>query len=247
MNRLLYLVLGLSLFASSCTYNHFVKSSGQFYASEKLTESDLKIDSIIAPYKSQVDAEMSKVIGQCDALMNKEQPESALGNWSADAVAERTAFYTKKEVDFAVLNYGGLRIGAIAAGNITKGKIFELMPFDNMLVSVEMKGSELDALFKYLVSKGGWPLSKGMRLVAGKDATIKSVSINGQNIVPDKLYQVATIDYLANGGDNCDFFVGKPQNATGVLLRNAVIEYVENQTKNGKTISAAKEGRLIIE
>jgi len=247
MNRLLSLVFGLSLFATACSYNHFVKNSSQFYASEKLTESDAKIDSLIAPYKNQVDVEMSKVIGQCSTLMNKEQPESALGNWSADAVAEMTAFYTKKEVDFAVLNYGGLRIGSLAAGSITKGKIFELMPFDNMLVLVEMKGRELDALFKYLVTKGGWPLSKSMRLVAGKDATIRTVSINGQNIVHDKIYQVATIDYLANGGDNCDFFVGKAQKSTGVLLRNAVIEYVENQTKNEKTINAAKEGRLVIE
>jgi 2',3'-cyclic-nucleotide 2'-phosphodiesterase (5'-nucleotidase family) len=122
------------------------------------------------------------------------------------------------------------------------------MPFDNNLLIVEMSGKELPLLFKYMISKGGWPVSSDLKLVGDKDGNIKAVSIKHlTSIDPEKIYRIATIDYLANGGDNCSFFIGKPQIETGVFLRDAMIENISKKHKTGQKINAVKDGRFIIE
>ena len=200
------------------------------------------------PYRQKVEQEMNIIIGSVKNGLKKEQPESNLGNWACDAVWEQTELNTGKEVDFAVLNYGGLRLGSIAEGNISKGKIFELMPFDNSLIIVEMSGKELPLLFRHMIAKGGWPISSDLKLVGDKEGNIKSVSIKKLSSIDfDKIYRIATIDYLANGGDNCSFFIGKNQIETAVFLRDAMIENIEKKHKSGQKINASKDGRFLIE
>ena len=237
----------LALLLNSCICNHYVKSDSLFYKTENLNETDSAVVKTISPYKSKLDEEMNKVIGYCDVMLAKEQPESNMGNWAADAVADRAGFYAKKEVSFALLNYGGLRIESIAPGPITKSKIFELMPFDNMLVVIEVQGNELDKVFRHAVAKGGWPVSSAVKLTADASGKLIKVLINGEPVDADKTYNIATIDYLASGGDNCDFFKNKKQFATGIFLRNAIIEHVENMNAEGMKINVRKEGRFVFE
>ncbi len=240
------LLLGLS-FAGCRQHNHYIGVDNQYYyKTGEQKEEDKALDAIIAPYRQQVDSEMNKVVGQVAVMLTKEQPESTLGNWAADVVAVQSALYTETAVDFSVLNYGGLRIPSIAAGPITKGKVFELMPFDNMLVIVEMQGKELPLLFEQIASKGGWPISEGLQLLLS-NGHFKSAKIQGKEIDPNKTYRVATIDYLANGGDACTFFVGKKQIATAKFMRDAVIEYLEAATAKNLSISAVKQGRIVVE
>jgi 2',3'-cyclic-nucleotide 2'-phosphodiesterase (5'-nucleotidase family) len=241
------LVILLFIAINSCVYKHYAGSNAQFYKTEILTETDSTLEKSITPYRNKLETAMNTVIGYAEVNLNKEQPESNLGNWAADAVAAQMSIYTGKNIDFATLNYGGLRIPSIPQGAINKGKIYELMPFDNMLVLVEMKGSELEILFKHIIGKGGWPISGNVRLVSDKNGSLKNISISGKEIDPDKIYNIATIDYLANGGDNCDFFIPKKQLATGVFLRDAVIANIEQGHLEGKKINAVKEGRIIIE
>ena len=244
--RFFYLIL---LFCfSSCTYIYYTGTKSEFYSTELFQDKNALIDSTAMPYRQKVEQEMNVNIGSVEAVLKKEQPESNLGNWACDAVLEQTELYTGKEIDFAVLNYGGLRIGSIAAGNISKGKIFELMPFDNSLVIVELSGQELPLLFIHMITKGGWPISSNLKLVGDKEGNIKSVSIKGLTLIdPDKIYRIATIDYLANGGDNCSFFIGKNQIETAVFLRDAMIENIEKKHKSGQKINASKDGRFLIE
>jgi 2',3'-cyclic-nucleotide 2'-phosphodiesterase (5'-nucleotidase family) len=217
------------------------------YKTEEFDKNNSSLDSIINPYRKKVALEMNVVIGEVETNLKKEQPESNIGNWACDALAEQTAIYTNTTVDFAILNYGGLRIGSIAQGEINKGKIFELMPFDNSVVIIEMPGKELDSLFTHMAIKGGWPVSADLKIVADKSGHVKTVKIKNQAIDPEKTYHIASIDYLANGGDNCSFFIGKKQIQTDVLLREAIIDNVDKKHKAGKKINAVKEGRFIVE
>jgi 2',3'-cyclic-nucleotide 2'-phosphodiesterase (5'-nucleotidase family) len=247
MKKLLYYGL-LVIFASqitACSYTHLVSEKGEYYAIEELKDEKKAVSETVAPYKSQLDAEMNTVIGKNASLLSKEQPESSLGNWCADAVMAQTQKYTGLNIDFAVLNYGGLRIPSLPQGEITKGKIFELMPFDNMLVAIEMKGSELGQLFEHIAQKGGWPVSSAIRMEFDDEFAVHNLTIEGEKIDPNKSYQIATIDYLANGGDKCSFFKDKKRTETGQFMRTAVIEYVEELTKKGKEITAKKEGRIV--
>ncbi len=246
MNKALICSLIISfLFSfSSCSYTHLVSEGGQYYAIEEVKLEEKAIQSTIAPYKSQLEAEMSTVIGICEMTLTKEQPESSLGNWCADAVLAQAQHYTGLSVDFAVLNYGGLRIPSLPKGNISKGKIFELMPFDNMIVVLEMKGSELPQLFEHLAQKGGWPVSAAIRMEIDDEFAVHNLKIEGEKIDPERIYRIATIDYLANGGDKCSFFKKLKRHETGQFMRTAVIEYVEQLTQKGQKIKAIKEGRI---
>src|SRR5690606_11149141 len=98
------------------------------------------------------------VIGRTDIPLTKAQPESTLGNFVADAqmiVAKKL----DNKVVASVVNYGGIRLNYIAPGELTKGKIFELMPFDNMLTIVEVPGEVLKQFCNHMAKYRGWPVS----------------------------------------------------------------------------------------
>jgi len=248
MNKPQFFILALCLFLlGSCqSYQHFVKEEGQYYPlnSQEHQQADSSIANIYAPYKKQLEAQMNEQLGQLSVDLIKEQPESNMGNFAADMVAIQAQAYTGKSIDFAVLNYGGLRLPSIPKGPLKKGKIYELMPFDNMIVVMEMKGSELRPLFEHICMKGGWPISSAVRMEIDDEFAPQNIRLEGQAIQADKKYRIATIDYLANGGDNCTFFKGKKRYETGKFLRDAAIEYISAQTAKGKSIKARKEGRI---
>ncbi|MDC0231357.1 5'-nucleotidase C-terminal domain-containing protein [Aureispira] len=210
-----------------------------------LTREDSSVNAIIAPYKKDIGDEMNKVIGQVANMFTKQQPESTLGNWASDVTHSKCEQYLNQKLDFAVLNYGGLRIPSLPEGDVTKGKIFELMPFENYLVLVEMKGSDLSALFDHMAQEGGWPVSSHVKMTIHHNKTI-DVRINNRKIENDKTYSFATIDYIANGGDNCDFLIEKKKVETGVLFRDAIIEFIEDETKAGRKLNAKLEHRVFI-
>jgi len=246
MRQQLLLSLAVSLLLLACKpQNHFVKTDNNYLKVEEVKQGDTAVAALIAPYKQDVDKEMKSVIGEVAKMLTKAQPESTLGNWSADAIYQKAADYTQQNVDFAILNYGGLRIPSMPAGKITKGKIFELMPFDNMVVVIEMQGKDLPEVFDHLAASGGWPVSKHVKMTM-HNSKAQDVRINGKKVDKDKTYKIATIDYVANGGNDCTFFVDKKQIATGRFFRDALIEYIEELTAAGKKVDANIEKRVII-
>ncbi len=201
-------------------------------------------DSVVF-YKTRVDAAMSTVIGQAPAALTKAQPESALGNFVADALHAQAEKYTGKPADLTVFNHGGLRIDALPAGDWTRGKIFELLPFDNTLIVVTMTGEQVEKMMQHIALKEGWPVSHHLRLsIAGGKADVAGARISGKPIDKSRLYRVVTNDYLANGGDNCTFFAEAKQEATGKFIRDAVIDYIDAATKNKQPLEAKVEGRV---
>ena len=245
MKLILSIIFSISIFFSSCLYTHKVETKGNYYKLDSTAIVDTSIVVDILPYKQKINGEMSVVIGQLENELIKEQPVSNMGNWAADAMSD-WANHKSHKIDFVVLNYGGLRLESIGKGSLNKGKIFELMPFDNSLVIVTMKGSELNDLFNHILTKGGWPISKELNINFSKIDNKLESKISGESVNPLKLYNILTIDYLANGGDNCTFFKGKKSVELGILLRTAMIEQLEFQNKNGIKITAKKDDRILI-
>ncbi len=206
----------------------------------KNIQGDPAIEDMIQPYKSKLDAEMNKVIATCLQDMPKQKPESVLGNWMADALEEKAEQLLNEEIAFALQNYGGIRIPVLAKGPITKGKIFELMPFENNLMLVEMNGATLRELILHLAADNGWPVSSSIKiLIEGAKAKI---DINGKPIQLEEIYKVAMPDYIANGGNDCFFLMDQKKKSLNVLIRDVLIEYVENK----KELKGTKEGRFVI-
>jgi 2',3'-cyclic-nucleotide 2'-phosphodiesterase (5'-nucleotidase family) len=237
-------LLSLCLLFSACKTNTFyVKTEHNYLSVKDAQDEDSTLINFIAPYKEQVGVEMNKIIGEVKMMITRGQPESSLGNWASDATFVQCEKYLGMKLDFAVLNLGGLRILSIPKGPITKGKLFELMPFDNTLVAVEMMGKDLPLLFDHIAKKGGWPVSKHIKMLI-KDGKATQLTISGLAINPEKIYKIATNNYIANGGDKCAFFKDKKKLETGKLFRDGLIEYVMEETKGKRMLEASIEGRI---
>ena len=208
-----------------------------------------KIDSsvykAISPYKKAHDEQMYSVIAQSETPLVKADVESTLGNFFCDAVIYETKKILGKDsnmVDVAIFNKGGLR-NSLPKGNITIGNVFELMPFDNELVLLKLSGAQFKDMCYKIVEKGGIPIG-GMRLTM-KGSTPTDITINGKPFDETKDYWVITSDYLANGGDSYTFFKNaKERKIMNVLLRNVIINYCEDITRQGQTIKPRLDGRI---
>lgn len=193
---------------------------------------DQTIDDLIEPYRTTLDAEMKVVIGEMAHSMSKKLPESTLGNFVAQLLKEQTEVIIKDSLDFAMQNHGGLRINSIAKGPVNRGKIFELMPFDNMLVVITADGKIIKQLFDVIAFKGGWPMTDDIQLTIN-DTRVEEVLIHGKPIEDNKLYKFAINDYIANGGDNCDFLQEGKVETLNITVRDAIIDFFE-RTKGTK-------------
>lgn len=216
--------------------------SYQGYRIEKGTKTDTALIAMLQPYTSSLNVTMNKVIGFANMNLSAKQPESGLGNFMADCMRLMAEKKFGKKVDAGFINQGGIR-SYIPQGNITVGKIFELMPFDNLIVLQEIKGSVLMQLLDKTAADGGWPVSGLTMGIQNKHAV--NVLLNGKPIDANTLYTIANSDYVANGGSDCAMLRNIPQQNKGYLLRDALIEFVSDLTQQGKPVDFSIEKRVI--
>jgi len=208
---------------------------------------DSSIIQLFTPYKKKMTNEITKSLSFSPKILERTDGnlQSTLGNLVADLSYEKAneLFKNKtgKTVDFSMSNYGGIR-AAIMKGDVTVSNAFELMPFDNTLVVVELNYDKIKALFNYFVAKKrAHPLSKNIQLTIKNDSY--NVLINGKAIKKDKTYFVATSNYLQKGGDGMIFF-SEPESMfdSNFLIRDAIVDYFESKD----TLSANLDNRVII-
>lgn len=208
---------------------------------------DSSIIQLFTPYKKKMTNEITKSLSFSPKILERTDGnlQSTLGNLVADLCYEKAneLFKNKtgKTVDFSMSNYGGIR-AAIMKGDVTVSNAFELMPFDNTLVVVELNYDKIKALFNYFVAKKrAHPLSKNIQLTIKNDSY--NVLINGKAIKKDRTYFVATSNYLQKGGDGMIFF-SEPESLfdSNFLIRDAIVDYFESKD----TLSANLDNRVII-
>ncbi len=237
------LTLGfLSLTIGACKVNHLADIEPNLYRIDDSQGSgDQAIEVIIEPYKAQFDREMNQVIGTIGMELTKNQPESTLGNWLADLLQEEITQVVDQKIDFTVQNYGGIRISSIPEGPITRGKVFELMPFDNLAVVVELDANHTRKFIHLMAEDGGWPISKALsyQIEGGK---AKKIRLNNEPLSDTKTYWVAMPDYIANGGGNADFLKDKNRIQTPYLIRDLIIKHIERNAATPQ--KAALEERI---
>lgn len=185
---------------------------------------------------------MNDVVGIAEISLDKKTPECTLGNFMVDAfyIMANERYNTK--VDAAFLNFGGIRLTQLPKGNITTGKIFELMPFDNLLILQKMKGAVLQQLLDLTAGKGGWPVA-GITMQI-KDKKAVNVTVGGRPLDPEATYTVVNSDFIANGGDNADMLRSIPQIANGYLMRDAIFDYIKKLKGSGRDVNAKIENRV---
>jgi 2',3'-cyclic-nucleotide 2'-phosphodiesterase (5'-nucleotidase family) len=202
---------------------------------------DSAITAMLRPYKKGVDTMMKVLIGYTDIPLTKAQPECLLGNFMADATLQAAKKIDPQTVA-AIANYGGIRLDYLPPGQLSKGQMYELMPFDNMLTIVEITGVELQKLCDHMAKYKGWPVS-GLTYTI-KDKVAVDVRINGGPPNDFIYYKIAVSDYLARGGDNCDMLTYCRKRHTSVFIRDAMIGYVVAQSNMGKPLHPEIENRV---
>jgi 5'-nucleotidase/UDP-sugar diphosphatase len=198
---------------------------------------DPEIEAIIAPYERQITARLAERVGESSAILTKsDTQESPLNNMIADAIREQAG------TQIALHNVGGIR-AALRRGPITRGDIFDVLPFQNTVVTMTLTGEQLKRLLgRRVLAVSGLNVSWDTTLPA-LNRLVSVTLTNGQPIQDTARYTLATNDFMASGGDGLDELTqGVSSEDTGVLLRDAVASYVRKRP----VLSAATDGRVTI-
>ena len=192
----------------------------------------------LAPVKADLEREMNVQIGYAAQDMWVGEPECPMLNWASDALWEAAKRAYPGRVDIAIVNMGGMRC-SWQAGPITRGCVFELMPFDNRIVVLTLQGKDIIELCESFARYGGQGVA-GMR-VKTVDGQLADVTIGGKDVHPTALYTVATSDYLSGGADHMEALTRYVDYwKSDLLIRDLYLEAVREQD----TIRAAVDGRM---
>lgn len=164
---------------------------------------DARVDSafvgIIDTYSHSVDSVRNLVIGRSPYEFERKSPEML--NLLSDFVLEAGSDIAGKPADLSIMNKGGIR-NSLAAGEITKGEIIDIAPFNNSIVVLDITGKDLLENLGIMAAQEGNGVSRNVRVLYDPATKqINSATINGTPIDPDRHYRLATIDYLAAGND----------------------------------------------
>lgn len=230
---------------------YYINSKGEKDPKAEIKEEPELVE-LLKPYVDKVSAILDKVIGKAtdDFLYKKVRyEETALGDMVADSMAWYARNQLNTDVDFAIQNGGGIRTD-LPAGDIKMGKIYEILPFDNSVMIMKLKGSDVQALFDYIATiprgKGAFPqvskeVSFTINYATGK---CENILINGKPIDPEKIYAIATNSYLAAGGDGYKVFLkAVDKYDASIMQRDVFIQYIKYL---GGTITPEVEGRINI-
>lgn len=238
------------IFIVSCTEqkNYVSKIEGKkLPITEKISQNET-INDFIKPYRDKIDHDMSAVLAYNPETLDKSgQWQSNIGNLLSDITLQKgNLVYEKrenKEIDICMLNHGGIR-SILPKGNVTMRTAFQIMPFENSLFVMELKGEQILEMVEYIIAeKKPHPLS-GITFSIDKNNKAKNILVQGKQLENNKIYSVATSDYLSNGGDNMNFFKKNVGNHDmNYKLRNILIDYFNDVD----TIKVNKNQRIIVE
>lgn len=159
------------------------------------------IESTIAKYRVGVDSLMQLWVGRTERALDNRDAE--LLNFFADYVYERGSELADN-VDFAIVNKGGLRDG-LPEGQFSKGHILNMLPFKNYITVIDVKGNDVQDAFDTMAKRDGDGVSKNVEVEFESDGKghgkANKIEINGKELDPNRTYRIATIDYLSKGGD----------------------------------------------
>ena len=221
----------LSLFLSCDNSKQLVNTKGENISISKEMPSDKAIEAVIDPYKINLDKSMNEVLSYAVDTYSKNDGDynTAIGNLMADAVFELSAPILKSrtgyDLDIVLLNHGGIR-SILPKGEVTTKSAYSLMPFENSVVVVPLKGSVIMEMTTYLKEfNKAHPIS-GLELVLNAGNNYRKILVDGNPVDLEKTYYVATNDYLYNGGDRMDFL--KKSDTLydmNYKIRNVLIDY----------------------
>ena len=189
--------------------------------------------------------EIKKVVGFATRDMAAAAPESELSNWWVDRMMADVARLTKRPVDVGVLNFGGIRV-PMPEGAVTLDDLSSMFPFVNYLAYAKVKGAGITKILEQLAGQDAFQAVSGVKAVV-KNHKLESATVGGKPIDPKKVYNVATIDFLLDGGDQ--IAVGAVADKVVLsheLVKDIMIKHIKNLEAKGQLIECKSDGRVIM-
>lgn len=248
--KLFVIFLTLFLVVSCGKQNYSVsKIEGKQIAINDKEKQDTQIENFVKPYREHINNDLDSILAYCPETLDKSSGkwQTTIGNLMADVTLQRgnSLFMTreKKNIDLCILNHGGIR-SILPKGNVITRTAYEIMPFENSLVVIALKGEQIFEMVDYFIAtQKPHPLS-GISFTIGKNNVAKNILVQGKPVETNTIYYVATNDYLSNGGDNMVFFKkGVQKYDLNYKLRNILIDYF----KEVDTIPVINDVRVGIE
>ena len=247
--RILYLsILSFCFALVACKTESNQQKYGYNIEINQQVLSDSSIVKYYQPFKKNLEESlMNTPISYSPETYKKNDGElnSTLSNMFADATYEMSNPVFNKmsgeNIDIVLLNNGGIR-SIISKGNISEKTAFELMPFENSIVVLELSGLSIIKMIDYLRKvKLQHPIS-GLQITLNNDYSVNEVKINGVSIENEKKYYVATTDYLLEGGDKM-YFLAETTKTTDInyKMRDILIDYF----KKYDTLKLKSDNRFI--
>ena len=248
-NKHYFFLLIVLLFAACAPRLSYRLDNHDMITVETSAGMDSSINNIIQPYRDSIQGVMGEVIGYSPQSLIGKKPESGLSNFVADLVWEAGKKFLRSQniegESFCIINIRGLR-STMPRGDVTTRDIFEIMPFENSMVAVEMDAQNLKLLFDHIAYSNGDGLAGASFTLKGNIA--ENIRVNNQPIQPDKKYWVITSDYLADGGDGYAVFKNSERHLVSYeKVRELIIEHIQHLTRQGLSIEPDLSTRITIE
>jgi 2',3'-cyclic-nucleotide 2'-phosphodiesterase (5'-nucleotidase family) len=226
---------------------------------------DQQVADLVKRYDEKSDAALSRVVGTVGVELQHagiRQKETNLGNLIADIIRETSG------AEVAVINSGSIRTG-IRRGPVTMREIYAVLPFNNYIVAVRMSGRQLRDALEHGVSaiervEGRFPQVSGLKFTYDSSRPIGkrvgSIVVSGEALEENRDYVVATLDFMASGGDGYKAFGSAIRSAgdyseTGGALHSSRLAYndpgrwlrdiVAGYLESRANILSSSEGRIV--
>ncbi|MBO5780229.1 MAG: bifunctional metallophosphatase/5'-nucleotidase [Muribaculaceae bacterium] len=194
----------------------------------QLIRIDSRLDSLIdkeaaaalAPYRSRVDSLLNIRVAKTKEALDQQQ----LANLFGDIILQRGRQLAGRSVDFGLINNGGIR-NDFPKGMVSEGHVMMTLPFNNYIEVVRIKGYDLEKIFNKMIERNINGVSSNVEATYNTTThRVNEVLINGKPLEQERTYTVATIDYLANGGDYLKWFTNGEKIAASenVLARDVI-------------------------
>ncbi|TET04901.1 MAG: LysM peptidoglycan-binding domain-containing protein [Candidatus Atribacteria bacterium] len=222
------------------------------YARADTLKDDANMLAVYGKYEDDLNPVLGKVLGKTTVDLDHDRyaGPSLLGEWACEIMQDKAG------VQIAMTNGGGLRV-PVPAGEITAGKLYEVMPFDNTLYTMKLSGADVKANIEHGIMNEdiGWIQISGVRVTynSGAEAGNRITSMvleDGTVVEMDKYYTVVTNDFMFTGGDNYNFENAKDGLDTFIPIRDAMMDAVEKagviSPKKQNWLSEEKVGKLYV-
>jgi len=190
---------------------------------------DPVVDKIIDKYYQQNKVLLNQPITNSKQVLNN-MPESGLYNINLTyTIADVMRKITHSEI--GLQNTYGIR-RSLPSGEITYSMIYEAMPFDNTVTTINITGKYLRELVEHSLPTGKTQLAvfAGVNLNLTPTGQIEQIFVNGKPLDPKQVYSLATINFLTSGGDGFDFSHATDLKDTNIPIREVI---KQDWLKNG--------------